>query len=102
MNKRSEVMQVSPTYEHFKKVIRCHGVIDPTISRLKWYEIARGNQPIEQAIRDLARRFDIVVVPVPFPVQPMRQMVCYHAGREEDAGLNWLRARIEAIVRPET
>ena len=53
----SEVIQVSPTYSHYEKVIRCRGVTDPTISRLKWYDINRNDQPIEQAIRNIARRF---------------------------------------------
>lgn len=52
-----EVIQVSPAYSHYEKVIRCHGVIDPTIGRLKWYDIARSDQAIEQAIRDRARDF---------------------------------------------
>jgi hypothetical protein len=57
MNKKPEVTQVSPAYRHYEKVIRCHGVIDPSISRLKWYDINRSDQPIEQPIRDLARSF---------------------------------------------
>lgn len=57
MNKMPVVMQVSPTYSHHKKIIRSHGVIDPTICRLKWYELNRSDQPIEQAIRDLAQSF---------------------------------------------
>lgn len=57
MNKVPEVTQVSTAYRHYEKVIRSHGVIDPAISRLKWYDINRSDQPTEQAIRDLAQRF---------------------------------------------
>lgn len=57
MNKNPEVIQVSPAYSHYEKVVHCHGVIDPQIGRLKWYEINRSDQPFEQAIRDLARSF---------------------------------------------
>ena len=57
MNKMPEVIQVSPTYSHYEKVIRGHGFIDPTIGRLKWYDINPSDQPIEQEIRDIARRF---------------------------------------------
>lgn len=57
MNQTSEVTQVSPVYRHYEKAIRCRGVNHPTNSRLKWYDIARSDQPIEQAIRDLARDF---------------------------------------------
>ncbi len=52
-----EVMQVSPSYSHYEKVIRFDGVIDPTVGRLKWYDINRGDQPLEQPIRRLARSF---------------------------------------------
>lgn len=57
MNEHSEVIQVSPAYSHYEKVVRYHGTTDPTIGRLKWYEINRSDQPFEQAIRDLARSF---------------------------------------------
>lgn len=57
MNKDPEVIQVSPAYNHYEKMIRCHGVIDPPIGRLKWYDINNSDHPIEHAIRDLARRF---------------------------------------------
>ena len=57
MKKKSEVVQVSPAYSHYEKVVRCHGVTDPTLGRLKWYEINRSDQSIKKAIRELARRF---------------------------------------------
>lgn len=53
----SEVIQVSPAYRHYEKTIYCHGVIQPANSRLKWYDIARSDQPVEEGIRDLARDF---------------------------------------------
>lgn len=56
MTKMPEVRQVSPSYRHYEKTIYGKGVMQPN-SRLKWYEIARGSQPIEQAIRDLALDF---------------------------------------------
>ncbi|WP_298360656.1 hypothetical protein [uncultured Litoreibacter sp.] len=57
MNQLPETLQVSPTYRHYEKIIRGHGVIDPTTSRLKWYDINPIDQPIEQAVRDIARGF---------------------------------------------
>lgn len=57
MNQSSEITQVSPAYRHYEKAIRCHGVIQPINSRLKWYDIARRDQPTDQAIRDLAQDF---------------------------------------------
>jgi len=57
MNKMPEVIQVRPAYRHYDKAIRSHGVIDPTIGSLKWYDVSPIEQPVEQAIRDLARRF---------------------------------------------
>ncbi len=57
MNKMSEVIQVSPAYRHYQKRIYGHGVIQPENNRLKWYDITRGRDPIEQSIRDLAQGF---------------------------------------------
>ncbi len=54
MNKMPKVIQVSPAYRHYKKKIHSHGVIEPTNSRLKWYDISRGGKPIDPAVRDLA------------------------------------------------
>ena len=57
MNKVPEVIQVNPAYRHYKKQIHSHGVIQPANNRLKWYDINRGNKPIEQDIRELAQDF---------------------------------------------
>ena len=57
MKKTREMVQVSLAYRHYKKKVHSHGVIQPTNSRLKWYDITRGGKPIEPAIRDLARDF---------------------------------------------
>lgn len=48
--------------------------------------------------RQLQRHFAVKAVPLPFSMPPMQQMLSYHAGREDDAGLAWLRGKIEAIV----
>lgn len=48
--------------------------------------------------RQMERRFAVKAVPPPFPIPPMLQMLSYHAGREDDAGLTWLRHKIEAIA----
>lgn len=47
----------------------------------------------------LEGRFEIVTAPLPFEMPPMNQMLSYHAGRKDDAGLSWLRHRIEQQVR---
>lgn len=57
MNQTSQLTQVSLTYRHYDKVIRFHGVTHPSDNQLKWYDIARSDQPIEHEIRDLARAF---------------------------------------------
>ncbi|MGB0907399.1 MAG: hypothetical protein ACPGVT_07890 [Maricaulaceae bacterium] len=57
MRKISEVKQVSPSYRHYEKKIHSHGVIDPAQSRLKWYDISRGKDPIEKTVRDRAQDF---------------------------------------------
>lgn len=48
--------------------------------------------------KQLAGRFEIATAPLPFDMPPMNQMLSYHAGRKDDPGLLWLRARIEAIA----
>lgn len=53
----------------------------------------------ERLAQNLKGRFDIVTVPLPFDMPPMKQMLSYHAGRKDDAGLSWLRAKIERIAR---
>lgn len=45
MTKTHQITQVS------------HGVTQPGNNRLKWYDVARSDQPIQQSIRDLARDF---------------------------------------------
>ncbi len=52
----------------------------------------------ERLARQLERRFDICSAPPPFAIPPMKQMLTYNVGREEDAGLAWLRRKIEAIA----
>ncbi|WP_298170599.1 LysR family transcriptional regulator [Novosphingobium sp.] len=46
----------------------------------------------------LKGRFAITSAPVPFEIPAMKQMLSYHPGRKDDAGLAWLRGRIEAIA----
>jgi LysR family nod box-dependent transcriptional activator len=46
----------------------------------------------------LVGRFAIATAPAPFEIPPMKQMLSYHPGRKDDAGLTWLRTRIEAIA----
>ena len=51
--------------------------------------------------QQLEGRFAIATAPLPFEMPAMNQMLSYHAGRKDDAGLSWLRARIERIARGE-
>ena len=48
--------------------------------------------------RQLEGRFAIASATAPFDIAPMNQMLSYHAGRADDAGLTWLRGKIERIV----
>ncbi|MEP3890313.1 MAG: hypothetical protein ABJN69_07580 [Hellea sp.] len=57
MSKILKVKQVSQAYRHYDKKICSHGVIQPAINRLKWYDIVRGNKPIEPTVRQLAQDF---------------------------------------------
>lgn len=76
-------------------------VSTPIFSAVPWF--IEGTERLAllhgSLARILAKRFAIRVVELPFEFPEMRQMLCYHAGREEDAGLNWLRQQIEAIAR---
>jgi len=47
---------VSPTYIYYEKVIKSQGIVRPNNSHLKWYDIARSDQPIGPSIRDLAQQ----------------------------------------------
>jgi len=53
----------------------------------------------ERLAGNLKGRFEIATAPLPFDMPPMKQMLSYHAGRKDDAGLTWLRTCIEEIVR---
>ena len=56
MNRTTEIMPVNPTYLHYEKAIRAHGIIRPNNSRLKLYDIARSDQPVVSSIRTLAQK----------------------------------------------
>ncbi|WP_353227796.1 LysR family transcriptional regulator [Novosphingobium sp.] len=51
--------------------------------------------------RQLTGRFAITTAPMPFEIPAMKQMLSFHPGRKDDAGLTWLRAKIEAIANAE-
>ena len=53
-------------------------------------------------VADMEARFDIIGVPPPFEIPPMLQMVSFHSGREDDAGLKWLRERLRQQVNMKT
>ena len=57
MMQKPQITQVNKSYRHYEKTVYGKGVIQPEFKRLKWYEIARCKQPIEQRIRDLALDF---------------------------------------------
>ncbi|MDE2410247.1 MAG: LysR family transcriptional regulator [Sphingomonadales bacterium] len=52
--------------------------------------------------RQAARRNDIRIVPLPFEMPPMREMVQFHRARADDAGLRWLLDQLDRIVAAET
>jgi len=53
----------------------------------------------ERLARLAAQRSAIAIAPLPFPFQPMREMVQYHRARADDAGLRWLLGQIDAVIR---
>jgi DNA-binding transcriptional LysR family regulator len=46
----------------------------------------------------MAKRLPLVQKTMPFPIPPMREMMQYHATREADPGLLWLRDRIRSLA----
>jgi DNA-binding transcriptional LysR family regulator len=53
----------------------------------------------ERLARAMAARFAIAVVPVPFEIPPLREIVQYHFARAKDEGLIWLREQLQQTVR---
>lgn len=49
-----------------------------------------------------AARNDIRIVPLPFEMAPMKEMVQFHRARADDAGLRWLLERLDGILAAET
>lgn len=52
----------------------------------------------ERLVGALAGRFEIASCELPFAMPAMRQMVFYHEARRDDAGLAWLRAKLQACI----
>lgn len=46
----------------------------------------------------MAQHLPLTVKPIPFPIPPMREMMQFHATRQGDPGLRWLRQRIKALA----
>lgn len=57
MTKNVEITTVDTAYCHSEKTVIPHGVSGPNNSRIKWYDIARPDQPIGPSVRNLARKF---------------------------------------------
>lgn len=45
-----------------------------------------------------ARSLPLSVLPLPFPMSPLREMVQYHHVRTADAGVQWLKSRLLAVA----
>ncbi|QQN75336.1 LysR family transcriptional regulator [Croceicoccus sp. YJ47] len=56
----------------------------------------------ERLAHDMARRLPLKILPVPFPIPPMREMMQFHATRKGDPGLSWLRAKIREMASRRT
>lgn len=57
MAKTSDITPVHSSYRHSEKAIQSQGIFQPNDSHLKWYDIARGDQPIAPSTRSLAQQF---------------------------------------------
>jgi len=52
----------------------------------------------ERLARYMAKLLPLKVLETPFPIPPMREMMQFHATREADPGLLWLRQKIAEIA----
>lgn len=52
----------------------------------------------ERLARAVSPRYPLRVLPPPFDIPPMREMLQYNRSRAEDPGLQWLISRIRAIA----
>jgi DNA-binding transcriptional LysR family regulator len=53
----------------------------------------------ERLARAMTPRFAISVVPLPFEMPPLREVVQYHFARAKDEGLIWFREQLQQIAR---
>ena len=52
----------------------------------------------ERLAQSLAGRLPLSIAELPFDVPPMREMLQFHATREKDPGLTWLREQIKSLA----
>ena len=52
----------------------------------------------ERLAHYMAQLLPLKILETPFPIPPMREMVQFHATREADPGLKWLRQKIGAMA----
>ena len=52
----------------------------------------------ERLAQSLAGRLPLRIANLPFEVPPMREMLQFHATREKDPGLTWLREQIKSLA----
>lgn len=52
----------------------------------------------ERLAQSLAGRLPLRIAELPFAVPPMREMLQFHATREKDPGLTWLRNQIKSLA----
>ncbi|HET9629467.1 MAG TPA: LysR family transcriptional regulator [Novosphingobium sp.] len=81
-------------------IVRREEVIVPSFAMVPDLLVGTNRLAIvhERLARLAALRTPIALTPLPFPFQPMREMVQYHRARKEDAGLNWLLGQIDTVI----
>ncbi|NKJ44692.1 LysR family transcriptional regulator [Novosphingobium sp. SG720] len=74
----------------------------PSFSTIPWMLMDTQRMAVvqERLARRMVAAFPLAMAPLPFPFQPMREMIQYHRTRTSDEGLRWLMARLrEAAFR---
>lgn len=57
MTQNHDNLSANPTYRHVEKAVQSHRVVHLNNSQLKWYDIARADQPVGPTVRNLAQNF---------------------------------------------
>ena len=73
----------------------------PSYSALPWLLVGTSRVAVMQTrlAQVLVPTMPLKIAPLPIPIPPMREMLQFHAARENDQGLEWLRNELREVAR---